>query len=81
MMSVLFVSMLIRRNSVSGQSMYIAIFKMLGTLLASILFFMVFSTLVLLTFLYLAILTFDIIYVVMLYGKHKQLGIHPWKRI
>ncbi|MBC8229898.1 hypothetical protein H8E77_10160 [bacterium] len=79
MMSVLFVSMLLKRNNVSGQSMYIALFKMFGTLLPSILFFMLFPSSSLLTFLYLAIFTFDLIYVVMLYAKHKELGLNPWK--
>jgi hypothetical protein len=36
MMSILFVAMLARRDSVSGQSMYVAIFKGLGTLLSFI---------------------------------------------
>jgi hypothetical protein len=80
MMSVLFVSMLLKRNNVRGQSMYIALFKMLGTLLPSILFFMHFPSSYLLTFLYIAIFTFDFIYVVMLYAKHKELRINPWKR-
>jgi hypothetical protein len=80
MMSVLFVSMLLRRNNVSGQSMYIALFKMFGTLLPSILFFMHFPSSFLLTFLYIAIFTFDLIYVFMLYAKHKELRINPWKR-
>lgn len=34
MMSILFVSMLLRRDSIYGQSLYIAIFKWLGTLFA-----------------------------------------------
>ena len=34
MMSILFVAMLVRRDSISGQSLYIAIFKWLGTLFA-----------------------------------------------
>ena len=80
MMSVLFVSMLLKRDNVSGQSMYIALFKMLGTLLPSILFFMHFPTSFLLTFLYIAIFTFDLIYVIMLNAKHKELGMNPWKR-
>jgi len=80
MMSVLFVSMLLRRNNVSGQSMYIALFKMVGTLLPSILFIMNFPSSPLLNFLYIAIFTFDLIYVFMLYAKHKELRINPWKR-
>ncbi len=80
MMSVLFVSMLLRRNNVSGQSIYIAIFKMIGTLLPSILFFMLIPSSPLLNFLYIAIFIFDMIYVVMLYSKHKELAVDPWTR-
>ena len=80
MMSVLFIAMLLRRNDVSGQSVYIAWFKMLGTLLPSVLFFLRFPHSVLLNFLYVAIFLFDIIYLIMLYPKHRELGINPWKR-
>jgi hypothetical protein len=80
MMSVLFIAMLLKRNNVSGQSVYIALFKMLGTILPSILFFLRFPTSVLLTFLYVSIFVFDIIYLVMLYAKHRELGINPWTR-
>jgi hypothetical protein len=80
MMSVLFVSMLLRRGDVSGQSVYIALGKMLGTLLPSILFYLRYPASVLLNFLYIAIFIFDLIYFVMLYAKHRELGIDPWKR-
>lgn len=80
MMSVLFISMLLKRGDVSGQSIYIALFKMLGTLLPSLLFFLRFPASVLLNFLYVSIFIFDFIYVAMLYGKHAQLGINPWKK-
>jgi hypothetical protein len=80
MMSVLFISMLLKRRDVSGQSIYIALFKMLGTLLPSILFFLRFPASVLLNFLYVSIFIFDFIYVAMLYEKHAELGINPWKK-
>jgi len=41
MMSILFVCMLIRRDDISGQSIYIAIFKFLGTLFAFLSLFFV----------------------------------------
>lgn len=81
MMSVMFVSMLLRRNSVSGQSIYIALFKMTGTLLPSILFFLLLPSSLLLNFLYVAIFIFDLIYFVMLYRKCLEAGINPWTRI
>jgi hypothetical protein len=80
MMSVLFISMLLRRKDVSGQSIYIALFKMFGTLLPSVLFFLRFPSSILLNFLYVSIFSFDLIYLVMLYAKHRELGINPWKR-
>jgi len=80
MMSVLFIAMLLKRRDVSGQSVYIALFKMLGTLLPSILFYLRFPTSVLLNSLYVSIFVFDSIYLVMLYAKHRELGINPWIR-
>ena len=81
MMSVMFVSMLLRRSGVEGQSIYIALFKMIGTLLPSILFFMFYPASLLLDFLYIAIFIFDLIYFVMLYRKCLEEGINPWARI
>jgi len=80
MMSVLFIAMLLKRESLSGQSIYIALFKLLGTVLPSILFFLRFPGSVLLNFLYVAIFVFDAIYLAMLYVKHRELGINPWTR-
>ena len=77
MMSVLFIAMLLKRKNLSGQSIYIALFKMLGTVLPSILFFLRFPGSVLLNFLYVAIFGFDAIYLGMLYVKHRELGITP----
>jgi hypothetical protein len=79
MMSVLFVAMLLKRRDVKGQSIYIALFKMAGTLLPSILFFLRFPNSSLLNFLYVSIFVFDLIYAVLLYAKHKELGMDPWK--
>jgi hypothetical protein len=80
MMSVLFIAMLLKRRDLSGQSVYIALFKMLGTVLPSILFFLRFPNSTLLNFLYISIFVFDAVYLVMLYAKERELGINPWKR-
>jgi hypothetical protein len=65
LMSALFVAMLRARGSARGQSVPIAIFKMLGSGLASMAFYL-YSPLsegsVLLPFLYIATLVFDLIY-------------------
>jgi hypothetical protein len=81
MMSVLFVAMLLKHQNVKGQSIYIALFKMAGTLLPSILFFLRYPNSPLLNFLYVAIFVFDLIYTVLLYTKHRELGINPWRRV
>ncbi len=68
LMSVLFIMMLYARRSLRGQSVPIAISKMLGTALASLAFYL-YSPLsegsILLPFFYVAILVFDLVYVVM----------------
>jgi hypothetical protein len=81
MMSVLFVSMLLQRNNVGGQSLYIAIFKMAGTLVPSILFFVLFPSSPLLNVLYVGIFAFDLIYLVALYRKLAGSGLNPWTRL
>ena len=62
-------------------SVYIALFKRLGTLTPSALFFIFFPENVLLDFLYIAIFVFDVIYQVMIYIKCQELGTNPWQRL
>jgi hypothetical protein len=81
MMSILFVVMLLQRKDIAGQSIYIAIFKMIGTLLPSILFFVRYPGSPLLNFLYVTIFIFDWLYIFLLYAKHRELGINPWTRL
>ena len=80
MMSALFIAMLLRRGNVNGQSIYIALLKMIGTLLPSIMFFLRNPEAVLLNFLYIAIFTLDAIYIVLLHSKHRELRLNPWVR-
>ncbi len=80
MMSVLFISMLLSRNSVAGQSLYVAIFKLIGTLFASTLFYLTDPNAPYMNFLYVAILAFDVAYTVLLYLKFREEGINPWNR-
>ena len=80
MMSILFNVMLFRRADVKGQSMYVAVFKMLGTLLASILFHIFDPSSPLLNFLFLAILFFDCTYIALLYRKHRECGVDLRRR-
>ena len=80
LMSVLFISMLFRRKGINGQSVYITLFKMLGTVLASIVFYLYFPKSYLLLLLYFAIFTYDIIYLFLLKARLKAEGIRPWQR-
>lgn len=80
LMSILFVSLLKKRGNVQGQSLYIAIFKMLGTLCASVLFAIYYPTL-LIGMISIAIFVFDGLYIVLLYQKFYELGISPWTRV
>ncbi len=81
MMSILFVTMLLQRKNVDGQSLYIAIFKMVGTLLPAILTFLLCPQSKLLHFLSIMIFIFDCIYIVMVYKKCRKLKINPWLRL
>jgi hypothetical protein len=80
MMSILFITLLLSRNNVDGQSIYVAIFKMIGTILPSILFHLREPGAPYMTFLYLSILFFDALYVILLYRKFQEQGITPWNR-
>ena len=83
MMSILFVVMLYRRNSARGQSIYIAVFKCIGTVFPSLAFYLYqgrFHGSLFMNFLYISIFVFDLIYIVNLYQKCKEEGINPWKR-
>jgi hypothetical protein len=82
--SVMFVAMVFRRPTPSGQSLYIGLFKMIGTGSA-----MLATALnpwpgteqsALLPALYVFIFLFDLIYVVMIYRRVKAAGLNPWRR-
>jgi hypothetical protein len=81
LMSVLFIRMFLKRNSSRGQSLYIGLSKMVGTLFPSLLFYLYFPQSYLLILLYAGIFVLDLVYVLLLYSKLKQEGIHPWRRI
>jgi len=82
MMSVLFVTMLINRKGIGGQSFYIALFKMIGTGLSSLAFYLyrpIAQDSFLLQFLFVAIFIFDLIYTIGIYRKCKN-SENPLKR-
>ncbi len=78
-MSILFIEMLVHRNSVEGQSMGIAVFKWLGTAAPTILFYLVSGSNLVLA-LGILIFVFDVVYIGMLYQKFRSLGLNPFTR-
>lgn len=84
MMSVLFIVMLRERKSIDGQSIYIATFKMLGTLLASIAFYTqtkIYSHSHLMQLLFVGIFIYDLLYTIGLYKELKLRRIKPFSRL
>lgn len=79
MMSVIFISMLVRRNNVDGQSMYIAIFKWLGTLAPTIQMSIQTGSKLILIF-GIGCFLYDVIYIGMLYQKFVGLKMNPFTR-
>jgi hypothetical protein len=79
MMSVLFIAMLVRRNNVQGQSMYIALFKWLGTLAPTIQFYGQTGSHLVLA-LGIGCFVYDLIYMGMLYLKFRELKLNPFTR-
>ena len=78
MMSVLFVTMIINRKGLEGQSFYVGLFKMIGTGLSSLAFYMyrpIAQDSNLLQFLFVAIFVFDLIYTIGIYKKCKNQGV------
>lgn len=76
LMSVLFVAMFFKRgNTLRGQSIFIAIFKMLGTGLTSIHFYLfepVSQSSFVLPFLFVSIFLFDLFYTVLILKQYKK---------
>jgi hypothetical protein len=81
LMSVLFIRLLLKRNSSSGQSLYIALSKLIGTIFPSILFYLYFPHSELLFLFFCSIFIFDLAYVILLYRKLKEAHLRPWLRL
>jgi hypothetical protein len=85
-MSSLFIGMLKRRQSIHGQSLYIALAKLLGSLSISLLLLFVFSAnpangTVTMIILYISVFILDLIYAGLIYRKIREKRINPWTRL
>jgi len=84
LMSILFLTMLFHRNSLRGQSIYIAISKMAGSALACIisyLFVPLAQELVVLRYIFVAIVLFDLSYIAAVYYFGRKQGTPVWTRL
>ncbi|MBA9078794.1 hypothetical protein [Rufibacter quisquiliarum] len=81
MMSILFVHLFLKRKGVQGQSVYIALAKMVGTIFPSVLFYLYFPESYLLLLLYGGIFVFDLVYFLLLYFQLRRERENPWARL
>ena len=75
LMSILFIMMLFKRNSLRGQSIYIAIFKMFGTGLTSLHYYLyepISQSSFILPSLFVSIFVFDIVYIYLIIKLYKS---------
>lgn len=79
MMSILFINMLYHRG-IRGQSIYIALSKLVGTLAVGIMYLANDIMAPLQWYLSLSALFFDSLYVVLLYRRIRLAGLNPWTR-
>lgn len=81
LMSILFINFIFMRPDLSGQAIYIGIFKMLGTVCSSIAFYRGIPNNKTLNLMYIGIFIFDILYLVLFYYFALKLGINPWLKL
>jgi hypothetical protein len=75
LMSILFIIMLFKRNSLRGQSFYIAIFKMFGTGLSSLHYYLyepISQSSFILPSLFISIFVFDIVYIYLIIKRYNS---------
>jgi hypothetical protein len=80
-MSLAFIAMLERRRDVRGQSMYIAVSKLLGSAVAMPHAYALHGSLRSLLAFMVVTLACDVVYVVLLYWQCRAQGIRPWGRL
>lgn len=80
MMAVLFVVFLLQRGNVRGQSLYVALFKWLGSAGYAVVFYWFHPTSHFLTVLYILTFAFNGCYAWLIYRALRAEGINPWRR-
>lgn len=80
MMSILFVFMMLRRDDVAGQSVYIGISKWLGSLAAYAFMLADGIQTPVVNVLYAIVFIFDVFYIWQVYVRSREEGHNPWRR-
>lgn len=81
LMSVLFIWMLRKRNSIDGQSLYIALCKWIATAICTFNYMLYHPHAHFTHFLGYCVFIADFVYVKLIYKKCKELMINPWTRV
>jgi hypothetical protein len=74
--------MIFNRNDLRGQSIFIALFKMLGTAISSLAFYLyqpISQGSFILPFLFISIFIYDLIYVTLMYQKSREQNMPVWR--
>jgi hypothetical protein len=79
-MSLLFIAMILSRNSVAGQSIYIALCKMIGTIFAYLFVVALGDQTTVINILFGVGLVFNLVYTTLVYLRCKEANINPWAR-
>jgi hypothetical protein len=77
LMSILFITMLVRRNGIAGQSFYIALTKMLGSAISYLGFYVYDPSAVYLDFVFVSLFIADVVYTAAVYRKSREVGVNP----
>jgi hypothetical protein len=80
MMSTLFIAMMLRRGSVAGQSVYIALGKLIGTVAAWAYVVVDHEPSLVVNIIAPAILVLDTIYTTLVFQGCRAAGLNPWRR-
>lgn len=78
--SLLWITMILRRNDVRGQSLYIAVLKGAGSAMVNACFFALFGFYAAAAVLCITTAVADVIYIALVYRKSLELGLNPWRR-
>ncbi len=81
LMSFLFIRMLLQRGDLRGQSLYIALAKLVGTFCQCIVAHAEHPERWVLDLAYVGIVVFDVTYAVLLVRRARAFGVDPWRRV